>query len=85
MAEENLGHKLSWPVVILRDNGWEACLLESSAPYPTPALNATFEERIKHYEAVHQYRLVPGQERTEQRADGSSFRVVTMERRSEEK
>jgi hypothetical protein len=71
---------MTWPVVILRDNGWEACVLESSAPYPTPPHNATFEERIHHYVAVHQYREIPEQEKTEIGADGKSFRVVTMER-----
>lgn len=71
---------MSWPIVILRDNGWEACVLESSAPYATPPYNATFEERIRHYVVVHQYREIREQETTETGADGRSFRVVTMER-----
>jgi hypothetical protein len=74
---------MRWPIVILRDNGWEACLLESSAIVPTPAYDATFEQRIQHYVFNHSYHEIKKQERTETDADGRKFRVVTMERNSE--
>jgi hypothetical protein len=70
---------MPWPIVILRDNGWEACLLESSAVVPVPAHDATFEQRIQHYVSNHSYREIKEQERTETDADGKKFRVVTME------
>jgi hypothetical protein len=75
---------MPWPVVILRDNGWEPCVLESSAPIPTPPYAATFDDRIQHYKSVHSYREIPERERTEKKDDGTSYRVVTMERKLEE-
>lgn len=73
---------MPWPIVILRDNGWEACLLESSAVIPAPPHDATFEQRIQHYVLNHSYHEIKEQERTETNADGKKFRVVTMERDS---
>jgi len=70
---------MPWPIVILRDNGWEACALESSAPYPTPAHDATFAERIRHYVEVHQYREISEKETRETGTNGKPFRVVFME------
>jgi len=61
---------MPWPIVILRDNGWEPCVLESSAVVPAPAHDATFEQRIQHYVSNHSYHEIKEQERTETDADG---------------
>jgi hypothetical protein len=76
---------IPWPIVILRDNGWEPCVLESSTVLAAPARDSTFEQRIQHYVSNHSYREIKERERTETDADGRKFRVVTMEHNTEAK
>ncbi len=75
---QSRGVSLRWPVVILRDNNeWEVCQI-CSRPIPAPPNEATFEERVRHYKNVHQYREIPARAQTET-VSGKTYKVVLME------